>query len=137
MCPVDRTDTIWEIPKPVVLISNSLLSVPIWNWQAQWLQFFPDCSAGFLNDESSVDARKEWTILRNYANNHRDRLKMPSERAASSTTSGGKRKKSEWEYAADMQFLLPLLGKHREMDSTMRKSSDGKKHLLLRQIVTF
>ncbi|GFO36023.1 hypothetical protein PoB_006252800 [Plakobranchus ocellatus] len=52
---------------------------------------------------------------------------MPSGSAASSTTSGGKRKKSDWQYAADMQFLLPLLGKQREMDSTMRKSSGGKK----------
>ncbi|GFO12599.1 transcription factor adf-1 [Plakobranchus ocellatus] len=73
------------------------------------------------------DARKEWTTPRNYANNHRDRLKMPSGSAASSTRSGGKRKRSEWQYAADMQFLLPLLGKHREMDSTMHKSSGGKK----------
>ncbi|GFO03449.1 transcription factor adf-1 [Plakobranchus ocellatus] len=86
----------------------------------------------------NFDARKEWTTLRNYANNHHDRLKMSSGSAASLTTSGGKRKKSEWQYAADMQFLLPLLGKHWEMDSTRRKSPlVAKKHLLLRQIVTF
>ncbi|KAK3796705.1 hypothetical protein RRG08_037470 [Elysia crispata] len=73
------------------------------------------------------DARKEWTTLRNYANSHRDRLKIPSGRATSSTTSWGKRKKSEWQYAAEMQFLLPHLGQHREMESTMRKSSGGSK----------
>ncbi|CAG0900517.1 unnamed protein product, partial [Cyprideis torosa] len=66
-------------------------------------------------------------MLRQYATNHREKLKLPSGSAAPAHSQ--KKKKQNWEYAADIQFLLPHLGQHRHMSgnlSTASKASEDE-----------
>ncbi|CAG0889652.1 unnamed protein product [Cyprideis torosa] len=59
-----------------------------------------------------------WKIIRNYANSHRERLKLPSGSAAPSDK-GHK----PWEYTTEIQFLLPFLGQSRIASSSLRGPS--------------
>ena len=65
------------------------------------------------------DAKKIWQQIRGYANTHRAQLKS---KPPSGSGADAKKPSKSWEYAGDVEFLLPHLGVTRKQISNLKGS---------------